>query len=196
MDFRSKFSNGLNGSYGSLKNGVQVKVAGYPDNYVIERSFPLLVADNSYTMAYYLLKADDFTKGLYCPEAFLSLADTLVEVDTTHQLPDFFDSSMFPEKRGLGGCFDSFRGGSYVRLKTGDRIYSVVFSFLMLNSSSTSIICYELYDNKTGYVFYCPHSLLLRAYDFEYFKDERVTIFVPDGGGSSGGGGDNPPAIG
>ena len=62
MGFSSNFVNGFDGSWGAFfKDETQVKILGVSDIYVVKRSFPLLVADNSYTVVYCLLKADDFT---------------------------------------------------------------------------------------------------------------------------------------
>lgn len=182
---------GFNGSCATFLNGSQVKVSGLSDNYVVKKSFPLLIAENSYTFVYYLLNAKDFTKGLYCPEAFLTLATEQVEVDSSHGEADYFDKEMSSDGGGIGSCFNAFKLGSYVRLKTEERVYKVNFSFLMLNSSSTSIICYELRNEKGDEVFYCPHSLLVRAYDYEAFRDTSRTVFIQSKGSNSGSSSEN-----
>lgn len=168
------FGLGLQGFFGSLENDVQVKVAGFSDNYLVKKSFPLLVGDNSFSMVYLLQNVSKVHLGLYAPEAFLTIADKKVELGTGAP----FDALNLE----LNGAFGSFIDGSFVRLKDGDKIYKVAKSFLMLNSASNSIICYELTDVNDKLVFYCPHSFLVRS-----FAPDVVQNSGP-GGGSGGGG--------
>ena len=172
------FGLGLQGFFGSLQNDVQVKVAGFSDNYLVKKSFPLLVGDNSFSMVYLLQNTSKIHLGLYAPEAFLSIADKKVELGEGAP----FDALNLQ----LNGSFGSFADGSYVKLKDGDKIYKVARSFLMLNSGSSSIICYELTDVNDKFVFYCPHSFLVRS-----FPPDVVQNSGPGGGGPgnvSGGG--------
>ena len=169
------FGLGLQGFFGSLEDDIQVKVAGFSDNYLIKKSFPLLVGDNSFTMVYLLQNVSKVHLGLFAPEAFLSIADKKVELG---------EGSPFSESYlRLYGAFGSFADGSYVKLKDGDKIYKVSKSFLMLNSASNSIICYELTDVNNELVFYCPHSFLVRS-----FPPDVVKYSGPGGGGPGGGG--------
>lgn len=165
---------GLQGCYGALKDRTQVKVAGFSENYVIKNSFPLLVADNSYTFVYLVQQADNFLYGMYCPESFLSLADKDVELDTINVGVGFGERA-----ENLDGIYNSFPNGTFVKLKGEDRIYKIDHSFLMLNSATSSIICYKLVGvNNTG-CFYCPHSFLVKSF-------EPDTIVKHVGGDGSG----------
>ena len=170
------FGLGLQGYFGSLENSKQVKVAGFSDNYLVKKSFPLLVGDNSFTMVYLLQNVSKVHLGLFAPEAFLSLADKDVELG---QGAPFDELNL-----QLNGSFGSFVDGSFVKLKDNDKIYKVAKSFLMLNSASNSIICYELTDVNDKLVFYCPHSFLVRS-----FAPDVVQNSGPGGGGLGGGGG-------
>ena len=177
LDFRL----GLQGFFGSLQNDKQVKVAGFSDNYLIRKSFPLLVGDNSFSMVYLLQNVSKVHLGLYAPEAFLSLADEIVALGSAEP---FNESNL-----QLYGAFGSFADGSFVKLKDGDKIYKVAKSFLMLNSASNSIICYELTDLNDRLIFYCPHSFLVRS-----FAPDALENSGPGGGGPGGDGpgGDGP----
>lgn len=170
LDFRL----GLQGFFGSLQNDKQVKVAGFSDNYLIRKSFPLLVGDNSFSMVYLLQNVSKVHLGLYAPEAFLSIADEIVALGSAEP---FNESNL-----QLYGAFGSFANDSFVKLKDGDKIYKVAKSFLMLNSASNSIICYELTDLNDKLIFYCPHSFLVRS-----FAPDVVQNSGP-GGGPGGGG--------
>lgn len=177
----------LNGSFGSFKNGVQVKVRGLSDTYVINKSFPLLVTEDSFTNIYFLQNTSDTSKVLICPQSFLTKADDTLDLGSFS--PADFDFS-------LNGRFGSFKDGWYVKTKFKDKIYKVKSSFLMLNSDNVFIICYCLSHIDNDFLFYCPHTFLIRM-----FEPETVSNIIGNGGsgnsgnGSGHSGGSVPPPV-
>lgn len=148
----------LNGSFGSFKNGVQVNVKGLSDTYVISKSFPLLVTEDSFTNVYFLQNTSDTSKVLICPQSFLTKSEKDVDLGS-------FSPSDF--RFSLNGSFGSFKDGWYVKTKFKDKIYKVKSSFLMLNSDNVFIICYCLSHIDNDFLFYCPHTFLVRTFEPE-----------------------------
>lgn len=151
-----RFEFGLNGRFGAFRDSVPVKVSGFSDNFVVRKSFPLLVADNSYTFVYLLQNISHHNLCLFVPETFLSSSDYNGDIPSNTT----FDIGQFQ----LDGSFSSFKDGQFVKMKDGNRVYKVKSSFLMLNSVSSSIICYELLGVDGDDVFFCPHSFLVRVF--------------------------------
>lgn len=157
-----RFEFGLNGRFGAFRDGVVVKVSGFSDNFVVRESFPLLVADNSYTFVYLLQNLSHHNLCLFVPETFLNL------VEYTGDIPS--NTTVDIDKFQLDGSFSSFKDGQYVTMKGGSRVYKVKSSFLMINSASSSIICYKLLGVDGDDVFFCPYSFLVRVFQPDTVK--------------------------
>lgn len=162
VDIDTLFLSNLNGVSGSYKNETKVKVRGSDDNYFVYKSFPVLTAENTFTICYILNNAVDVSKGLLCPEMFCYLADNPEDININ--LDNSYDRfTLF--SADLKGSLGSYPTDSLVKTKFSDRIYKVVLSFLMINSDNSSIICYQLTDLKNKTVLYCPHSFLTRLFE-------------------------------
>ena len=55
-------------------------------------------------------------------------------------------------------------------IKGGSRVYKVKSSFLIINSATSSIICYKLLGVDGDDVFFCPHSFLVRVFEPDTVK--------------------------
>lgn len=155
----STFSN-LNGRYGSFDDTTYLLVKGFNEVFRIVRSFPVLVAENSFTNVYHLASLTSRT-FVVTPSAFVSVLTDSISEEVLNN-PSSVENLA---SNYLDGSLGSFPDKTYVKTKFSDTIYSVVASFLMLNSENEHIICYELkniYDNS---ILYCPHSFLTRCFE-------------------------------
>lgn len=178
-NFALVYPQGFDADNGSLPHKTQVNVRGYDGIFVVHSSYSMLVAENSYVNFYVLNKIDDKSKGIICPEQFLSKVDEPVEDNSL--IPSPFDIG----KNSLNGSFGSLKDGQFVKFKFDDRVYKIVASFFMLNSVNGFIICYKLSSLSGDCVFYCPQSFLTRTFEPE-------TIVKDNNSGDNGGG--FPPA--